>query len=56
MNASVAWLLDAGRRCDALSERFQNLLDECFEERIFDWTLYDARACARIMEVKRRQP
>ena len=48
-------LLDAGRRRDALSDRFQNLLDDLFEERIFDWTLDDARECARIMEAKRRR-
>lgn len=47
--------LNAGRRRDALAERFQNLLDELFEERIFDWTLGDARECARIMEAKRRR-
>ena len=34
-------LLDPGRRRDDLAERFQNLLDELFEERIFDWTLDD---------------
>ena len=47
--------LDSGPRRDELAERFQNLLDELFEERVFDWTLADARACARIMEEKRRQ-
>ena len=44
-----------GRRRDNLAKRFQGLLDELFEGRIFDWTLADARACARIMEEKRRQ-
>lgn len=48
-------LLDAGRRRDDLSKRFHDLLDDLFEERIFDWTLDDARACARIMEEKRRR-
>ena len=48
-------LLDSGRRRDALAERFQNLLDDLFDERIFDWTLDDARECARIMEEKRRR-
>ena len=48
-------ILDAGRRRDSLAERFQNLLDDLFEERIFDWTLDDARECARIMEEKRRR-
>ena len=47
--------LDPGRRRDDLVERFQGLLDELFEGRIFDWTLADAQACARIMEEKRRQ-
>ena len=47
--------LDSGTRRDELAERFQDLLDELFEERVFDWTLADARACARIMEEKRRK-
>ena len=47
--------LDAGRRRDDLAERFQNLLDDFFEERIFDWTVDDAQECARIMEMKRRR-
>ena len=47
--------LDPGRRRDNLAERFQGLLDELFEGRIFDWTLADAHACARIMEEKRRR-
>ena len=42
-------LLDAGRRRGDLAERFQDLLDDLFEERIFDWTLDDAWECARIM-------
>ena len=46
--------LDSGTRRDELAERFQDLLDELFEERVFDWTLADAQACARIMEEKRR--
>ena len=47
--------LDSGQHRDDLAERFQCLLDELFEGRIFDWTLAEAKACARIMEVKRRQ-
>ena len=47
--------LDPGRRRDNLAERFQGLLDELFEGRIFDWTLADAHACACIMEEKRRR-
>ncbi|MXW03995.1 MAG: type II toxin-antitoxin system VapC family toxin, partial [Gemmatimonadetes bacterium] len=48
-------LLDAGRRREALADRFQNLLDDLFEDRIYDWTLNDARECALIMEAKRRR-
>lgn len=47
--------LDPGRRRDDLTRRFQSLLDELFEDRIVDWTLADARTCARIMEEKRRR-
>ena len=47
--------MDAGRRRERLAERFQGLLDDLFRERVFDWTLSDAQACARIMESKRRR-
>ena len=47
--------LAPGRRRDSLAERFHNLLDELFEDRIVDWSLADAQVCARIMEVKRRR-
>jgi len=47
--------LDPGRRRRGLAERFGDLLDELFEDRIVEWTLADARACARIMEDKRRR-
>ena len=40
---------------ERLAERFQGLLDDLFRERILDWTLSDAQACARIMESKRRR-
>lgn len=40
--------MDAGRRRERLAERFQGLLDDLFRERVLDWTLGDARACARI--------
>ncbi len=46
--------LAPGRRRDGLSVRFHDLLDELFEDRIVDWTLADARACARLMKEKRR--
>ncbi len=46
--------LAAGRRRRSLNNRFHHLLDELFEDRIVEWTLADARACARIMEDKRR--
>lgn len=47
--------IDLGRRRRGLAQRFQDLVDELFEDRIVDWTLADARACARIMEEKRRR-
>ena len=47
--------LAPGRRRRELAERFGGLLDELFEDRIVEWTLADARACARIMEHKRRR-
>ena len=47
--------LPPGRRRRGLGERFQDLVDELFEERIVEWTLADARTCARIMEDKRRR-
>ena len=47
--------LDPGRRRRSLTDRFQDLIDELFEDRIVDWSLADAHACARIMEEKRRR-
>ena len=47
--------VDHGRRRDALTRRFQDLLDELFEDRIIEWTVDDALAYARIMEEKRRR-
>ena len=47
--------LAPGKRRRGLSDRFHDLLDELFEDRIVEWTLDDARACARIMEDKRRR-
>lgn len=47
--------MDAGGRRERLAERFQGLLDDLFRERILDWNLGDAQACARIMESKRRR-
>ena len=47
--------LDPGRRRGGLGDRFQHLLDGLFEDRIFDWTLAEARICARLMENKRRR-
>ena len=46
--------LDIGRHRSDLRSRFQGLLDEAFEGRVFDWTRADAEACANIMEEKRR--
>ena len=47
--------LPHGRRRESLADRFLDLLDDLFEDRIVDWTVADARACARIMEEKRRR-
>ncbi len=47
--------LDPGRRREQLATRFNDLLDDLFEDRIVDWSLADARECARIMEDKRRR-
>ena len=47
--------LAPGRRRRGLADRFHDLLDELFEDRIVDWTRADAQACARIMEEKRRR-
>ena len=47
--------LPAGHRRGSLADRFHDLLDELFEDSIVDWSLTDARACARIMEDKRRR-
>ena len=46
--------LDHGKRRKDITDRFQGMLDEIFEDRIFDWTSDDAKVCARIMENKRR--
>ena len=47
--------LAPGKRRRGLAERFHDLLDELFEDRIVAWTLADAPVCARIMEDKRRR-
>lgn len=47
--------LDPGRRRDELAERFEGILDDFFEDRVLDWTLADAKACAHIMEARRRE-
>lgn len=47
--------LKSGRRRHDLGERFRGILDEVFGERVFDWTVDDARACANVMEERRRR-
>lgn len=47
--------LAPGHRRRGLADRFQDLLDELFEDQIVEWSMADARACARIMEDKRRR-
>ncbi len=46
--------LPSGKRREDLAFRFRSLLDDVFEGRVFDWSLEDAEACARVMEAKRR--
>ena len=46
--------LNPGQRREELATRFQNLLDDIFEDRVLDWTASDALECAVIMEIKRR--
>lgn len=62
MASITAWeILDGigrlapGRRRNDLARLFWSLLDTLFEGRVVDWSLADARACARIMEAKRRR-
>ena len=46
---------EPGGRREDLVRRFEGLLDSLFQDRVFDWTAADARACTRIMEAKRRR-
>ena len=46
---------DSGRRWRDLADRFQDLLDALFKDRIVEWSLADAQACAKIMEEVRRR-
>lgn len=45
--------LEPGRQPTNLAERFHSLLHG-LEDRVLDWTVADARACAEIMEARRR--
>ena len=47
--------LKTGRRRNQLSVRFYELLDDAFDNRVFDWTFDDAVICAQIMEDRRRR-
>ncbi len=47
--------IEPGGRREDLVRRFEGILDSLFHDRVFDWTAADARACARIMESKRRR-
>ena len=47
-------LLDSPSRRADLAARFEQVLNDIFEDRILDWTAADARKCARIMEKRRR--
>ena len=46
--------LNPGPRREELATRFQNILNDAFEDRVLDCTASDALACAVVMEVKRR--
>lgn len=46
--------LKTGQRREELATRFQNILDDIFEDHVLDWTASDALECAVIMEIKRR--
>lgn len=46
--------LTTGQRREELAKRFQNMLDDVFEDRVIDWTASDALECAVIMVIKRR--
>ena len=47
--------LEPGWRRRELAERFRDLLNELFEDRVVAWSAADAQACARIVEDKRRR-
>ena len=46
--------LNPGRRREELTTRFHDILDDVFEDRVLEWSAFDALACAEIMEEKRR--
>ena len=46
--------LSLAQRREELATRFQNILDDIFEDRVLDWTASDALECAVIMKIKRR--
>ncbi len=47
--------IDPGGRREDLVRRFEGVLDSLFQDRVFDWTAADARACAQTMEFNRRR-
>lgn len=47
--------IDRGQRRDYIAKRFQELLDNVFERRVLEWSITDAKICARIMETKRQR-
>ena len=47
--------VDPGQRREDLARRFRDIVEEFFGDRVFAWTGEDGRACARIMEIKRRR-
>ena len=47
--------LPEGKRRDRLAFQFRALLQDVFEGRVFDWSVEDGEACAKVMEAKRRR-
>ena len=47
--------LDPGRRREDLLARFNGVVEDLFADRVLDWSVGDAEACAMIMEGRRRQ-
>ena len=47
--------LPEGKRRNDLAFRFRSLLEDVFDGMVFDWSIEDGEACAKVMEAKRRR-